>query len=239
MTATMYGTRSLPPASLLPGEVADRITAHGQARDRVAKAQAELGSARRIGLPQARQRDIEAAADAVEANRPAPKTNHEAKLLTKMQGLEQQIAAAELVQQRCLARLNAAVEEHAAQIGHEAERRLGRAKQDYLDAIERLAGASEALTEAVAFKNWSAQPESSFKQRGLRNVPIARHAYEGPDIGMVLDGFRRVMEPRQRPSIPSPFAVPAPQPEPDPKVEPTPAHSYEAELAAGMVSAEE
>lgn len=100
MTATTFGTGSLPPASLLPGEVADRISAHGQARDRVAKAQAELGSARRVGLPQARQRDIEAAADAVERNKPAPKPVHEAKAVAKIASLERDVAAAELVERR-------------------------------------------------------------------------------------------------------------------------------------------
>jgi DNA anti-recombination protein RmuC len=228
---TTFGTKEWPPPELLPAAVRDRLTAFGEARDRVAKLAAELGDAQRLGLPQAKRRDLEAAADAVEQGKPAPKTSHEAKLLTKMQGLEQQIAAAELVQQRCLARLNAAVEEHAAQISHEAERRMGRAKQDYLDAIERLAGASQALTEAGAFQTWASDPVgSSFKQRSLRNVPIERHADEGPSIDMVLDGLRRVLEPRQRPSIPSPF--PAPQAEPE--AEPAAAHSFEAELAAGV-----
>jgi hypothetical protein len=227
---TTFGTKEWPPPELLPAAVRDRLTAFGEARDRVAKLAAELGDAQRLGLPQAKRRDLGAAADAVEQGKPAPKTSHEAKLLTKMQGLEQQIAAAELVQQRCFARLNAAVEEHAGEIAHQAERQMAEARKAYLSAIDELEAAAELVTTAVAFKAWSAEPSGSYKRRGLRNVPIPRHSDEGPDVGMVLDGLRRVMEPRQRPSIPSPF--PAPQAEPE--AEPAAAHSFEAELAAGV-----
>jgi hypothetical protein len=227
---TTFGMKEWPPPQLLPAAIRDRLTAFGEARDRVAKAQAELGGARRLGLPEARRQDLELAANAVEEGKAPPKVSHEQKVAQKIAGLEHEIEVADLVQKRCSDRLLAAVEEHAAQISHEAERRMGKAKQDYLDAIERLAGASEALAEAVAFRTWASDPVgSSFKQRSLRNVPVERHADEGPSIDMVLDGLRRVMEPRQRPSIPSPF--PAPQAEPE--AEPAAGHSFEAELAAG------
>jgi hypothetical protein len=210
--AQTFGVKGWPPAALLPNEVADKISALAQAQARVAKLHAELGGAQRIGLPQAKRRDLEAAADAVEDGKAAPKVNHEQKVAQKIAGLEHEIQVAELVEQRCLARLNATVEEHASAISQEAERQMAEARRAYESAIDQLEAAAELVTTAVAFKNWSAQPESSYKQRGLRNVPIARHSDE-PDVAAVIDGLRRVMEPRQRPSIPSPF--PAPQADPE------------------------
>jgi hypothetical protein len=232
MTQT-FGVKAWPPPSLLPAAVADKISAHAEARDRVGKLQAQLGNATRIELPQAKQRDVTAAADAVEAGRPAPKTSHGAKVLTKMQGLEQQIAAAQLVQQRCLSRLNGAVAEHATQISHEAEKRMARAKAAYAEALDSLATVVEELREAVALRSWSADPSTSFKVRGV-SVPIERHADSEPSVDAVLDAMRRALEPRRSPTLPSPFPAPMPEAEPMPGV----LSGTAAELATGF-SAEE
>jgi hypothetical protein len=83
--AQTFGVKVWPPPVLQPGAVRDRLAAYREAQDRVAKLAAELGDAQRLGLPEAKRRDLEGAADAVEAGRPGPKTSHEAKLLVKMQ----------------------------------------------------------------------------------------------------------------------------------------------------------
>jgi hypothetical protein len=231
MTQT-FGVKVWPPPELLPGAIRDRLTAFGEARDRVAKAQAQLGNVRRVELPEAQRRDLEGAADAVEAGRPASKVSHEQKVAQKIAGLEHEIQVAELVETRCLARLNGAVEEHAAQISHEAERRMGEARKRFLSTVDELATAADAVREALALKVWAAQPSMNWKVRSV-GVPIERHADAEPDIDSVLAALRVALEPRRRPPMPSPFGT-VPAPEPQPEVEPAQASpDYAAELAAG------
>jgi hypothetical protein len=229
--AQTFGVKVWPPPSLLPAAIRDRLTAFGEAQDRVAKLHAQLGNVRRVELPEAQRRDLELGANAVEEGKAPPKVSHEQKVAQKIAALEHEIQVASLVERRCLERLNAAVEEHAAQISHEAERRATEARKRFLATVDELATAADAVREAFALKAWATSPTMNWKVRGL-GVPVARHADSEADIGMVLDGLRAAIEPRRRPMLPSPFGV-APQPEPEPEAEPAAAHSFEAELAAG------
>lgn len=99
--AQTFGTRELPPKELLPGPVADAVTAWRGACEDAGKARAALGQHKRVGMRQARQRDIEAHAAALEAGKapPTPGT-HEERAHQKLSDLERALAAAELVPER-------------------------------------------------------------------------------------------------------------------------------------------
>jgi hypothetical protein len=218
----VFGSRQLPPPSLLPGKVSDAVEAwRGAAKD-AAEAKAALGHHRRAALPAARREDIEQYAAALESGKPPPKRGtHEERADQKLRELERQAAAAELVESRARARMDERISEHAGAIAHAAEKRAAEAKRDFLAAIDALEAASERLREATAFQIWAKDTGAPWKLRALRGVPIPRHSSDAPDLGSVVSALREVVEPPRRPSIPSPFTVAAPVEEP--KGEPAPA----------------
>lgn len=226
----VFGSRQLPPPSLLPGKVSDAVEAwRGAAKD-AAEAKAELGNHRRVAIPAARREDVEAHAAALEAHKPPPKSGaNEQRAHQRLAQLERQAAASELVESRARARMDERISEQAGAIAHAAERRMAEAKKRFLSAIDDLEASVEELTTAIALKAWSEDPSQSYKQRGLRNVPVPQHSDDGPDIGMVVGALRQVLEPRHRPPMPSPFGVRQPQAEPAPA-----GPDFAAELAAGM-----
>jgi hypothetical protein len=232
----MFGQRILPPAEAMPPQVADSVAAWREACERSAEARAALGAHRRIGIASARGKDVEEHARALEQQTAPPKGGkHEGRAIQKLSELERGLAACELVEQRAYARMNQRIEEHSGEVVQLSERRAAAAKRDYLAALDDLAAAVEELREAYALKTWSSDPSTSYKARGL-SVPLARHADSEPSIEAILDALREALEPRRRPTLPSPFGV-APQPEPEPEASPEPsdAERMRAELAAGMV----
>lgn len=66
-----FGSRSLPPAELLPGPVAEALKVLAATRLRVQGASRDLGNHRRVGLAQAKAKDVEAHADALEKGQKA------------------------------------------------------------------------------------------------------------------------------------------------------------------------
>jgi hypothetical protein len=234
MTQT-FGTVQLPPANLLPGQIGDRLTALAEARQRLGDVQLALGNAKRIELAAARQRDIEAAADATERGERLPKGTAEAKVVAKIAGLEREASAARLVVQRCEVRLREAIEENREAIGRDAEGKLSDARKRYSDTIDKLDGIIADLAEALALATWSRDPAQSYRVRGLQTEsPSTRTQVP---LGELIAMLRSVGQPPRRAPLPSPFAVPAvEQPAPAPEVAPAESHaghSYEAELRIG------
>jgi hypothetical protein len=219
----VFGSRVLPPPGELPGPVSDAVTAWREASERATKARVNLGRARREDLPAAKRRDVEQAADALEAGRREPGPTNERKALDRIAGLERQASAAELVARRADARMVERIEEHAEEIGKLADERLAAARSDYLAAVGDLEASIGRLVEAVALRTWAADPQASWKVRGLRPVPIMQHSSDGASVDSVIAGLREVIEPPKRKPIPSPFSVPAPEPEVPAPVEPAPA----------------
>ena len=207
--AQTFGTRALPPASLLPEEVKEAVTAYERARLATGKAQAELGNHRRVGVPQARQRDVEAAADALENGKPAPDPQHERRALDLLAGLERAVSAAELVEQRSAQRLDAVIAATSDQIAKVASERAVRAVTDYLTAVDALERAVNDLNEARALSVWASEPTASYKLRAALPVPLVLHSSDPPDVGPVIAGLREAIEPPQPQPLPSPFAPPA------------------------------
>jgi hypothetical protein len=233
--AQMFGTRVLPPAELVPGEVSDAIEAWREACERSAKARAELGGHRRTGLAAARGKDVEEHARALEQQTAPPKGGkHEGRAIQRLSELERGLAACELVEQRAYARMNQRIAEHSGEVVQLSEKRASKAKQDYLAALADLAAAVEELRTALALKNWAGDPSASYRARGL-GVPVERHADSEPSIESVLDALRAALEPRRSPTLPSPFGVVQAQPEPEASPEPSDAERMRAELAAGGV----
>jgi len=210
----VFGSRVLPPPSVLPGKVSDAVEAWRSAQERSTQAQAVLAKHKRDALPAARRKDVEAHADSIEQGSTPPKRGaHEERALSKLVELERAVEASQLVQQRAYARMNAAIEERGGDISHLAEKRASEAKERYLAAIDQLAEAVEELRQAFAFKTWASDTSASYKARGLRAVPVPQHGNE-PDIGSVLGALRDVIEAPRKPGIPSPFTAPAPEPAP-------------------------
>ena len=98
---------------------------------------------------------------------------------------------------------------------------MAAARAAYVGALDVLESAVGELSEGMALSNWASDPSASFKVRGLRAVPLSPTA-DRAMVDVVLAALRELVEPRQRPSMRSPFSGPAPDPE-APAVEPTPA----------------
>lgn len=202
-----FGTRALPPAESLPKEVKEAVAAFEKAREATGQAHADLGNHRRVGVTQAKQRDIEAAADALEKGKSAPDPQHERAALDRLAGLERAVSAAELVERRSLQRLNEAIEAHADSIGKLAGERTVQAVNDYLTAVDDLERAVADLNEARALSSWAAEPTGMYKLRTGLAVPVPQHGND-PDVSAVLAGLREAIEPPQRQPLPSPFGAP-------------------------------
>jgi hypothetical protein len=113
--AQMFGTRALPPGEAVPGEVADAIEAWREAQARTGRAKAALGEHRRIGIAQARGKDIEQHAAAIEAGTAPPKSGaHEQRANQKLAQLVREVAAAELVEERCRQKMDERIGEHSS-----------------------------------------------------------------------------------------------------------------------------
>ena len=204
-----FGTRTLPPPSLLPEEVSEAVGAYGRARLATGKAQTDLSHHRRVGVPQARERDVEAAADALEDGKQSPEPKHERNALDKLAGLERSVSAAELVEQRSGQRLDAVIEATSDQIAKAASERTVRAVNDYLTAVDALEQAVADLSEARALSAWASEPSASYKLRAALPVPLVLHSSDPPDVGPVIAGLREAIEPPKRALLPSPFGAPA------------------------------
>jgi hypothetical protein len=215
-STTFGGTRALPPAESLPEEVKEAVTAYERARLATGKAQAQLGNHRRVDVPQARQRDVEAAADALENGKPAPEPKHERAALDKLGGLERSVSAAELVERRSAQRMNETIEAHADSIGKAASERTIKAVGDYLTAVDALEQAVNDLHQARALSAWAGEPNASFKLRAALPVPLVLHSSDPPDVGPVIAGLREAIEPPTRAPMPSPLGSPAEQPDDEP-----------------------
>jgi hypothetical protein len=216
--STMFGQRSLPPAEAVPPAVSDAITAWREAQARTGRAQAALGEHRRIGIAQARGKDIEQHAAAIEAGTAPPKSGaHEQRANQKLAQLEREVAAAELVEERCRQRMDERIGEHQAEIVSTAEARFSRARHDYLASLSEVERAIGELVAALAIKSWADNPTASYRLRGLR--PVDRLMGE-PPVSDVIDALRALLEPKRPQYMPAPFRA---APVEEPKGEPEPA----------------
>jgi hypothetical protein len=234
----IFGQRILPPAEELPPRVRDAVAAREDSQAKLREAQVELGNLERVGLPRARQKDIEDAASAIEEQKSPPKPQHEARALRKLDELRRSVQANELVLERATARLDERIAEHQSAISRAAEKRLSDAKSGFRQAVDDLDAATAELIAANALAGWAADPTTIYKQRGggpvLHGIPSA--SGDPLTAAEVIAALRTVFEPRPPCRIPSPFAVPTIESEPAPDAPRQP--DYAAELAAGTVPAD-
>jgi hypothetical protein len=156
----MFGTRTLPPPSLLPHDVARAVEALRGAQARTREAKRSVGQQRRVGVPAARQRDVEATADALERGTKDPGPKHERQAVEKLADLERSSGAAELVERRARQRLDETIAAHADQINEQAGERMKAAIKAYTSALDRLDEALAELSQAVALSEWAKDPQS-------------------------------------------------------------------------------
>jgi hypothetical protein len=202
--------RRLPPTDSLPGKVRDTITAYSEAAERARSAATKVAQARRVELPQAKQRDVEDAADALEAGKQTPERTHEERMAGRIAEMERQQEAAELVADRCRVRMDQAIKAHSDQIERAAAERVEKAKSGYLGALDALEKAVADLIEGKALAAWARDPLLPYTLRGLRRAPIVPASSDGVAVDAVIAALRQVLDPPQRPRKPSPFGGPAP-----------------------------
>jgi hypothetical protein len=207
-----FGSRQLPPPSLLPAQVCDVIAAHNEAVERVREARATLTRARRDDLAAAKRADTERAADEIERGKAPGRPQNEERALDKIAALERQVGAAELVERRALERMDEVISAHADQIREGADERLARARAAYLETLDALEAVVSDLVVALALHRWAGNPSVSYKQSGLRPVPIPRHSSDGVRFASAVAGLREL--------VPSPVAAVA-GPESTPAAEPS------------------
>jgi hypothetical protein len=239
----MFGSRVLPPPADLPARVRDAVAAREDSQRKLSEAQAELGNHERVGLPMARQNDIEEHARASEEGKPAPKRGqHEERAVRKLDELQRSVEANSLVLKRATERVDERIAEHRDAINHAAQKRLGDARKDFLRAVDDLDAATAELAMAQALVAWVGDTTLPFKLRAGPTLPsLTSPAGDALGIGTVIAALRSIFEPRPAHRIPSPFGVATellPQPTPDAPTpaEAQPGHSFEAELTAGRVA---
>jgi hypothetical protein len=229
-----FGQRILPPAEDLPLRVRDAVAAREDSQRRLREVQVEMGNLERVGLPLARQKDIEDAASAIEEQKSPPKPQHEARALRKLDELRRSVQANELVLERATARLDERIAEHQSAISDAAEKRLSDARNGFLQAVDDLEAATAELAMAQALVAWVGDTTMPFKLRAGPTLPsLTSPAGDPLGVGAAIAALREVFTPRRAHTIPSPFGVPTellPQPTPDAPRQP----DYAAELAAGM-----
>lgn len=199
----MFGTRTLPPPSLLPHDVARAVEALRGAQARTREAKRSVGQQRRVGVPAARQRDVEATADALERGTKDPGPKHERQAVEKLADLERSSGAAELVERRARQRLDETIAAHADQINEQAGERMKAAIKAYTSALDRLDEALAELSQAVALSEWAKDPQS-FAQAARVAGAGAGSLRRRPWRRRAVAAMRRAIEPPQRRPIPSP-----------------------------------
>jgi hypothetical protein len=211
MGSQIYGTRPLPPPELLPGEIRDTIAAYSGALDAARRAKAAVGEQRRVGLAQAKARDLEAGADALEAGKGLPAPTYQQKARDKLAALERNAESAELVAERCRVRMDTAITDSAEEIAAQANVRLQRARNNYLAALDAVEEAAGDLATAAALVAWVRDPQSSWKLRAVM-APLPASSESRQTVNVLLGAMRQAVEPARRKPVPSPFSVPADDP---------------------------